>query len=59
MSFHKRKAERKLYFEKYISGWKLRPCVACNGSGKYDNYDNPPCGACGGTGKQRYKPEPK
>lgn len=25
-------------------------CVACAGTGVYDNYDSPPCGACDGEG---------
>ena len=34
MSFHERKQERKEYFERFIKGWKQRPCTACMGSGK-------------------------
>jgi DnaJ-class molecular chaperone len=56
MSFHERKKERKEYYEKYIKGWKLRNCTACNGSGYYDSHNSPPCGACDGTGKERLKP---
>ena len=26
-------------------------CSSCNGTGYYDNTDNPVCGACLGTGK--------
>lgn len=54
MNFHERKQARKEYYEKWIKGWKLRPCGACNGSGYYDHNDNPECGACDGTGKERY-----
>jgi RecJ-like exonuclease len=25
-------------------------CIACNGSGYYDNTGNPKCGSCNGTG---------
>jgi len=58
MTFHKRKQERTRYFETYVKGWKLETCVACNGSGYYDNGNpNPPCGACEGTGKYRVKPK--
>jgi len=56
MSFKDRKQERKKYYEKYVKGWKLRPCTACNGSGLYDSFGSPKCGACNGTGKERYKP---
>ena len=53
--FHKRKQERKDYYEKNIKGWKLRDCIACNGSGFYDHNGSPPCSSCNGTGKERYK----
>lgn len=29
---------------------KPRKCIACNGSGRYDNTGSPKCGACNGTG---------
>lgn len=35
-TFQERKAARKAYYEKFVKGWKQRPCVACNGSGRYD-----------------------
>lgn len=59
--FLTRKEERKAYYEKYVHGWKTRRCLACNGSGRYDDNGAPPCSACEGTGKERYKPddEPK
>ena len=56
MSFQERKEHRTEYYFKYVFGWKQRPCIACNGSGIYDNTGSPPCGACEGTGKERYKP---
>lgn len=59
MNFKDRKKLRKEYFEKYVKGWKLRPCTACNGSGYYDNSIKgtiPKCGSCDGTGKERYIP---
>ena len=31
---------------------KTKPCVACNGSGRYDSAGSPKCSACNGTGKQ-------
>ena len=31
---------------------KPKPCVACNGSGRYDSAGSPKCSACNGTGKQ-------
>lgn len=30
-----------------------QPCLACNGSGRYDTTGSPKCGACRGTGKER------
>jgi DnaJ-class molecular chaperone len=56
-TFHERKAHRKAYNEKYVYGWKERPCGACNGSGHYDHNGSPPCGSCEGTGKEKFKPE--
>lgn len=57
--FHERKKERTEWYMKYVYGWKLRTCVACNGSGYYDHNDSPRCGGCDGTGKERYKPVPE
>jgi DnaJ-class molecular chaperone len=54
-----RKKERKEYYEEEVHGWKLGTCVACSGSGIYDNTGSPPCGACEGTGRTRYKPDAK
>lgn len=28
-------------------------CIACNGSGHYDNTGSPKCSSCGGTGKKK------
>lgn len=28
-----------------------KECLACAGSGYYDDHGSPLCGACGGTGK--------
>jgi DnaJ-class molecular chaperone len=56
-SFHGRKKERTIHYEKYVKGWKLRDCTACSGSGYYDHNGSPKCGSCDGTGKERYKPE--
>lgn len=49
---------RRKHYEKYIKGWKTRPCTACNGSGHYDNNSSPKCQGCEppGSGKERYKP---
>ena len=47
-----RKLERKAAFEA-AKGKKLVPCVACNGSGRYDHNGSPKCSSCGGTGKVR------
>jgi len=59
MDFIERKQARKEWYEKYVKGWKLRPCTACNGSGYYDHSFHgrtPKCSSCEGTGKERYKP---
>ncbi len=58
MDFHDRKKARTEYYMKFIHGWKLRPCTACNGSGRYDHNGSPKCGGCDGTGKERYKITP-
>jgi len=57
MTFAERKADRKAYFEKWVKGWKLVTCTACNGSGHYDNNDSPACGGCDGTGRERVSPD--
>ena len=58
-TFAERKAERTEYYKRFVFGWKLRNCGACNGSGHYDNTGSPECGCCDGTGKERYKPAPE
>lgn len=51
-----RKQERTEYYKRFVEGWRLRKCGACNGSGHYDGgRNNPKCGACDGTGKERYR----
>lgn len=56
-SFHERKTKRTAYFFDHVYKKKLIICVACNGSGWYDNTDqygnSIPCGSCEGTGKCR------
>ena len=54
--YQKRKKARTEYYKKYVEGWKLEKCGACNGSGYYDHNESPKCGACNGTGKTRCKP---
>lgn len=56
LNFHERKADRTELFQRWVFGWKQRPCGACAGSGYYDNKGSPPCGACEGTGKESYNP---
>ena len=59
-NFHERKASRKAHYEKYVKGWKLVKCIACNGSGYYDWSRNgrvPKCGSCDGTGRARVSPD--
>lgn len=55
--FHERKKERTEHYEKFVKGWKQRPCGACNGSGRYDHNGSPDCDSCDGTGKELYNPE--
>jgi DnaJ-class molecular chaperone len=43
-----RKAHRR---DLYLKGSKMVICVACNGSGRYDNTNSPKCRACDGKGK--------
>ena len=57
MDFKERKQKRTEYFEKYVKGWKQRPCTSCNGSGYYDYNGSPKCSNCNGTGKEKHKPE--
>lgn len=57
MTWATRKKERSDYYKKYVHKWKLRPCTACAGSGRYDHNGSPPCASCNGTGKERYKVE--
>ena len=60
MTFLERKAERTKHFNEKVKGWKEKYCIACMGSGWYDNTINgkqPKCGACNGTGKEKYKPK--
>lgn len=58
-TFAQRKTQRTEYYRRYVHGWKLRNCTACNGSGYYDSCGSPSCGACDGSGKERYKPPPQ
>ena len=55
MTWQERKALRTEQFFKYRYGWKLRRCIARNGSGVYDHNGRPKCGACNGSGKERYR----
>lgn len=55
--YQDRKQARKEYYERFIQGWKLRKCSACDGSGHYDHNGSPKCQGCDGTGKERYKSE--
>jgi len=54
MNFRERKKKRTEIYKNNIEGWKLKPCAACGGSGRYDNKGSPKCAACDGTGKERY-----
>ena len=57
MDFHERKRKRTEHFERFVKGWKLRPCTACNGSGYYDHNGSPKCSSCNGIGKERFLPK--
>lgn len=57
--YQRRKQARKEWYDKYVKGWKLEKCGACNGSGRYDHCIKgriPRCGCCGGSGKLRVPP---
>jgi hypothetical protein len=56
MDFNQRKQLRKEHFEKNVKGWKLKPCLACNGSGYYDNFIGgriPKCSSCKGPQEKK------
>lgn len=55
MNYQERKRFRREQYLRWVYGWKLRKCAACNGSGIYDNTGSPKCGACSGSGKERYQ----
>lgn len=57
MSWAERKAERTKHYKRFVFGWKQVTCVACNGSGRYDNRGSPRCSSCGGSGKVKVSPE--
>lgn len=59
MDYKERKEARREHYERFVKGWRLRTCLACNGSGRYDDTGSPKCSSCGGTGKERVKPESK
>lgn len=49
------KERRKVWYEIFILGNKLKPCLACNGSGYYDHSFGgkiPKCSSCKGSGKE-------
>lgn len=52
-SFHERKRQRTERFERYVKGWRLVTCGACDGSGRYDHNGTPKCGCCSGAGRVR------
>lgn len=57
MNFKERKAQRTDYYNRFVKGWKQRPCTSCMGSGRYDHNGSPKCAACDGTGKEKYRNE--
>ena len=54
--YRRRKANRTEHFNRFVKGWRQRPCSACNGSGRYDHNGGPRCGGCYGTGKELVSP---
>ena len=51
------KERKKLRTEKFIKKFKkkMKPCIACNGTGYYDTTINgkiPKCESCAGSGKE-------
>ena len=57
MTYRERKVQRVEYYHKFVHGWKLTTCNACNGSGRYDSHGSPKCQGCDGTGKERVSPK--
>jgi hypothetical protein len=55
MTYRERKQYRKEHYDKYVHGWILQTCTACNGSGYYDHNGSTECGCCDGTGKERVR----
>lgn len=51
-TYQERKDRRTADFADRV-GRKLVTCVACGGSGRYDNRGSPRCGACDGAGRVR------
>ncbi len=51
-SFQNAKISRLVNFYKFEFGFKLDYCIACNGSGYYDDTDSPDCASCSGSGKE-------
>lgn len=52
-TFQTAKADRVAFYWRWVHGWVLEKCTACNGSGRYDHNGSPRCGACEGEGKTR------
>lgn len=48
-TFYKRKAARRLHYENYIKGWRLRDCHTCDGN-------TADCPTCSGSGQEWAKP---
>lgn len=55
-NYQERKQGRIEHYKRFVEGWKLIKCSACNGSGRYDNEGSPECWSCDGTGKERVPP---
>ena len=53
MDSYQARKTRRIEENRLNSGRKLITCVACMGTGVYDNQGTPPCGSCDGTGRVR------
>jgi len=59
MSTYKERKDRRTKEYNARHGVKMVPCIACNGSGVYDNTGSPPCWSCDGKGKVLDEPVPE
>jgi len=53
MDFLERKQQRTAYYYDHVYKQKQQLCLACNGSGYYDDNGSPKCSSCDGTGVEQ------